>query len=1489
MPSEQEPSCIQETSLLQENVDRICAPVSTIAVEKSTSQPATSDILSYGLKDVKIELPRVSIPNEVVSKHEIERYMNLFQCKEKPARTSFTQVDGNGGSLHCSETQTPCNKLGLHYEEGQKISAKILNFSCTKCKDNIRYSPNDLQKHFQLLHHGELPSYPCEMCNFSANNFQSFNQHRLTHRSTLVKCEICNDDHRYTLLGLTKHFSSNHCVNGQFQCERCIFSTRDVGTFVQHIHRHKEIQYKCDTCHYVGFSKEEYETHMVSHTGMFPFSCQYCNYMASRKNYLLKHIFTSHKDRIYPKDKIDGVNSEKRMKTSAGLKLILKRYKTGASRKALWRRKKFTSTCCRIGNEDTQVLNNLKEIQPKFEELGQSAKEPALNENNNLANEKAIYSKTKSSPAVQCNRTEDGLGSGQGLLKKAVHGPTVLMVKNNKISVPANYSAKFMGFKVVDGKQHIVIKLLPTDRQNLPAGNEVIKDYSAGCLPQSVDRPSFASGARTHEINQVSRNSVNSLTSPPAFCSQYSGKIKQESTSSLNWNASQIVAPANIVVAKRAAHLAVKPDSSLPCDLVARTETRHPVSWRNCISQDHPQISTSDGTHMLHYDPMKKSFPSEFKVLNGEVNNGSKHNNPYCPSTDACNYALLPFHNYSKIDILDKSTDLMSDKNCPLPHRSASETTACVSKSATGLNLEKRSLQPLYGFVNSNYSPVFLTNEPGYAIDRQHCAENHEHPQYLNSKVNQVLDHLAEKCKEENASNCVNSSVMPKITSVFSLQSNHASNFLSPEVNQSLQDVLKGQPVTQPHNYTKPACNQPFPNNHTDDKMLTHFKDSAVVCSLTHSPDKFKRELHVNCNATNEAMDFRNGQDAVTSHRTEEMNPPSGIAGTLLKTQTDSIIMHQLAKEKTHYSIRSANIAHSSLSEQRKSVVIQPSSKFFVPLRLAHQQGLQVISGTPSPKTGSDPQATHGATRSLLLNKGPGMILTFGGGSLGTIANAAENNSQVLDKCVPKECSKEVVEMKPNTDSFKNVRNSASVSVCSGTAGASSISQPRKEQLNLTNSDNTISSLKILAGYQGGRVASLEPIKHAEIGQEQPVYALLPDGRQAVFLKCMSSNKPLIQNHIHNTADSQNTEPKKPGAMQKKLFLKIKTFPAVDNCLPVSNFVSSLQFNNTCSLNRPAVDHKQSTLSSSNALLLSHKWMPANASLARDESIDPCTSMESVHSSRHAEIWSEKSSSDSARTVPANKRSSFGSQKSRSMANRFSKIRRHSKQTGAKVSDATVSQKNRNLKRGAREDLQEPPRKKTLHRKCKVKNQVDVNEFESLLHAPCRPRASKDTERILKLHPFNSKQLVKCPRRNQPVVVLNHPDADVPEVVNVMKTIAKFKGHVLKVSLSKRTIDALLEPADYSNSLYIIADDLSRRKRKTLKPVSPVKERFVLKLTLKKTSKNNYQIVKTTSDNTLKMKFSCWFCGRIFDNQDNWVGHGQRHLMEATRDWNSLE
>ncbi|KFV93675.1 Zinc finger protein 518B, partial [Eurypyga helias] len=151
------------------------------------------------------------------------------------------------------------------------------------------------------------------------------------------------------------------------------------------------------------------------------------------------------------------------------------------------------------------------------------------------------------------------------------------------------------------------------------------------------------------------------------------------------------------------------------------------------------------------------------------------------------------------------------------------------------------------------------------------------------------------------------------------------------------------------------------------------------------------------------------------------------------------------------------------------------------------------------------------------------------------------------------------------------------------------------------------------------------------------------------------------------------------------------------------------------------------------------------------------------------------------------------------------------------------------------------------------------------------------TARRLRLVPLRMNQLIKCPRRNQPVVVLNHPDVDSPEIINVMKTINKYKGQVLKVVLSERT-SSCLGVRRY-------------RKRLTLQNVetgNQAKKQSMLKMKLKKTHKNNYQVVETSPAETLQCMFKCWFCGREYMDQEEWISHGQRHLTEATKGWDVL-
>lgn len=151
--------------------------------------------------------------------------------------------------------------------------------------------------------------------------------------------------------------------------------------------------------------------------------------------------------------------------------------------------------------------------------------------------------------------------------------------------------------------------------------------------------------------------------------------------------------------------------------------------------------------------------------------------------------------------------------------------------------------------------------------------------------------------------------------------------------------------------------------------------------------------------------------------------------------------------------------------------------------------------------------------------------------------------------------------------------------------------------------------------------------------------------------------------------------------------------------------------------------------------------------------------------------------------------------------------------------------------------------------------------------------APKGLERTLKLVAISPYQPVRRPAGNQPVVVLNHPDADIPEVARIMEVINRYKGAVRKVALSRTTLSAL---AAASADVPEAKDPTGGRRD------GCVQERFLLKLKLRRLGRKKYAVVggARPGGGAAAVSFCCWFCGRVFVSQETWVIHRQRHLME---------
>lgn len=158
--------------------------------------------------------------------------------------------------------------------------------------------------------------------------------------------------------------------------------------------------------------------------------------------------------------------------------------------------------------------------------------------------------------------------------------------------------------------------------------------------------------------------------------------------------------------------------------------------------------------------------------------------------------------------------------------------------------------------------------------------------------------------------------------------------------------------------------------------------------------------------------------------------------------------------------------------------------------------------------------------------------------------------------------------------------------------------------------------------------------------------------------------------------------------------------------------------------------------------------------------------------------------------------------------------------------------------------------------------------------------APKNLERVLSLAARSPYQLVKHPSGDQPVVVLNHPDADIPEVARIMEVVHRYKGEVRKVVLSRRTAVAL---SALKGEVPAVGEPADGQPDSGPCGRNCVQERFILKLKLRRLSRKKYKVVGAVSPRGVDYtRFRCWYCGRIFASQEMCEVHRQRHLVE----WN---
>lgn len=1466
--------------------------------------------------DVEIDASVNALPpsKELANQTEDTAYNDL--CVQDETHSEESGIDNSHIESKASE-KSPC-KL----QQGAIFSGKILSFCCSECKGDTTYSPNDLLKHFQGAHIGTLPTYPCDLCTFVTNEFSSLQRHRIGHRDTLVTCEICNDGVQYSLLLLTRHFIMCHSCNGLFRCKKCEFSTRDAGTFVQHIHHHNEGSHKCVKCPSMSPTQGKAYSGKV-HSGTFPFTCQLCGYGAARREYLSKHMTVAHGDEMDRTNRWRSIEDNSRV-NSPGLKLLLKKSPpAGGSRETQWMSKLNSYPGVGLLDHSGRLFNpekTLEETQQFLERAVGVKKESNKWSKGPLKSEpQCSYPVTSTTPQPKIQENE--LGAGSGILDPGnSNGLTVLMVKN-KISIPPNCTTKVMGFKMVDGKKHLVLKVIPTKQEHttkndMSPTNIVEDDEKTGSSPysslseRSRSLLSLDSGTNkdvsasvkihmTHDVENHSGKQSPLLDEHEANSNQTDDEVLEISgTSVVKASASHCADLSTIN--KEADFFENFCSGSDSIKKSSHHDHEHrPLNDQSSAEESISTHSTANSAEISHTDQtkVKSALLEAFAEHTTDVNSCT---DDLSSSKSTAGGRTLPEISVSASDatleddastpsvsveshtnvVMSKSLESTEDHGAeqsstkiPLPTLAAEEKeTAVDNEGETSLSENAATPTPFSNLLNGKNSPPSSVTDssPRKKLLTDNPSDSDTNPQNKttandssDAKVGVTeVDTVLQNSPNQEVFSFHNYSKETFGSSPDFLDADeHSQEDLEEDECEEDFDELK---LASDWSLTLPDS-PPLVDEQSEDYVGSGEESSACVHDMASTSENQALErvsdsdIEVDeCVATvddlaipvmpetdkgaclleseNKEEDFMSAMD--------EGGPATlsnaAVLGKILEEHSDAIISQQLEKERM---VSSAMLQDTNrptkttlrilqMPEGKKQMFLQTTeTPYVVPVQLTSGQGFKLITKSCASKV----NVSYVKPGIEMASKGSGLSLTLNGGRIGMSAQSLSGEGKGQASLL-------------QTVSSNGDRYFVSASALKGPLLLSgTVKSPSEQTIKtqpmcyLVQRPLPVSPSTESTGSTSKTVLTTRPVLAMPVKSADNATSL-QTGRQAYLVRYISPAKSgILVNSSNEKGANQGSQANEGG--KSRVFLKIVRSPNGTRFLSTTPYTSAKKplYVATNSLQSPY-------------LLMSSDW---SAGLKTSNS---------AHSPTH-------------KFISAKLKDIFPQSDSHSQ-NQVGDGLVMQKSSFLPMHTRPRSQRKRRRRILFEESLETSP--KTRRMSSKALAQKEVSSFSEPM--------AKDVERTLRLSPFSPFQEIKCPRQNQPVVVLNHPDADIPEVTNIMKSVNRYKGEVIKVALSKNTVRALSEWSFIGpNGTLTNTPGISAGSR-----VQPsgnnVRERFILRLKLKKTRRNKYEVVRLSSSRGSEQMptFSCWFCGRVFNNQEEWIGHGQRHLMEATRDWNKL-
>lgn len=320
--------------------------------------------------------------------------------------------------------QTKRQKKGDSERSGNQQTVDELIDTSSRTLTFIRSDSKDCKR--------KSTSFHCDMCSFATSEFTSFQEHQRTHRPDKLSYESLDILHTSSLL--TKHYDRLHCLDSRHPCKKFKFDTKESSDCTNSMMHGMGNTDRTSNDAVVSPKKEEFFQNIGS----------VCNRKWGRKNW--------------------------------------------------WKRKDVPPTQPDHDNTDIKYLIPKTEIPWPTSEFLPFSSPGLLDENGELLNPVRILEETeqflertvnkakkwpvvvKGPPSLSCAETfpsepninQHTLPRFPTLPFSEKNNLCGLMEKNN-ISVPPNCTTKVVGFKMVDGRKHLIVKVIPLPKTKNPS------------------------------------------------------------------------------------------------------------------------------------------------------------------------------------------------------------------------------------------------------------------------------------------------------------------------------------------------------------------------------------------------------------------------------------------------------------------------------------------------------------------------------------------------------------------------------------------------------------------------------------------------------------------------------------------------------------------------------------------------------------------------------------------------------------------------------------------------------------------------------------------------------------------------------------------------------------------------------------------------------------------------------------------------------------